>query len=174
MKPKTFCLEKGKYAVVATYQNHNDATGEEDENTIKTFERARPKLYGEMATLALRAKEYFGLPDLKVRIPKITFSENANNGRFVKIDLVSVEDLHPIKISTEKIKREEEVLVGTNDPNPDSKKNILLAQVDLVENKITEYLSGDREAPKLPEVEAPKEEEGLFGRVKKTLRGRRG
>jgi hypothetical protein len=171
MKAKTFELEKGKYAVVATYSNHNDTTGEDDENTIRTYERPRGKLYDDMATLALRAREYWGLVDLKLRVTKIGFAEN-KDGHIVRLHLESIDELEPLKIGPLKMKREPELMPGTNDRMPESKKNDFLDAVDLVENKITEYLNGDREQPKLPEkteaIEAPKQ-----GRLFKAFRGRK-
>jgi len=153
MKPKSFALEKGKYTVVATYTNHNDTTSADDEGTTKTHERPRPKLYDEMATLSLYAREYWGLGELPLRVAKISFSENPT-GRFATLSLETVDGADKaLKIGPLKIKREIEVLAGTNDRNPESKKNPLLDQIDLVENKISEYLKGDREQPELPATE---------------------
>ncbi|MGO8695962.1 MAG: hypothetical protein ACLQMF_20050 [Rectinemataceae bacterium] len=171
MKPKTFELEKGKYAVVATYLNHNDTTGEDDENTIRTYERPRPKLYDEMATLALLAREYWKLADLKLRVTKIGFTEN-KDGHFVRFSLASVDDVDPLKIGPLKLKRQLEFMPGTEDRDPESRKNPLLDSVDLIENKITEYLNGDREQAKLPlktEAEPVPKQGRLFG----VFRGRK-
>ena len=108
MKPKNFSTEKGKYTVVATFTNRNEVTHEDDENTIRTYERPRPKLYNEFATLALYVRQYYGLESHKLRISTIGFAEN----------------------------------------------------------KIIEYLNGDREAPVLPEIVAvPEKQPGLFGRI---------
>lgn len=169
MKTKTFELEKGKYSVVATYSNYNDTTHEDDETTIRTYERPRGKLYDEMATLSLRIRDYWKLGELHLRVSKIAFSEN-KDGHFAKFNLVSVDDENPLKIGPLKVKRELDVLPGTEDRTPDSLKNPLLDSVDLVENKITEYLGGDREQPKFPENEeepapAPRQG-GLFSAIR--------
>jgi hypothetical protein len=78
-------------------------------------------------------------------------------------------DNPPIRISCPRVKRQPETKTGEDAPDPESKKNIFLEAVNLMENRITEYLNGDREQPELPIREpAPAEAPGLFGR----LRGR--
>jgi hypothetical protein len=169
VKPKNFSTEKGKYSVVATFTNRNEATGEDDENTIRTYERPRPRLYDQVATLALLVSNYYGLEGHKLRIATISFAEN-KDGHLVKFILESVDTLKKLKVGPLVLKRELDTLPSTSDRDPASEKNVVLDQVDLVENKIIEYLNGDREAPLLPvkkEEESPKQR-GLFGRRKKT------
>ncbi len=165
MKPKNFSTERGKYTVVATFTNRNEVTHEDDENTIRTYERPRPKLYNELATLALYVRQYYGLEAHKLRISTIGFAEN-KDGHLVKFSLESVDTLKKLKIGPLVLKRDIETMPGTNDRVPESEKNALLDQVDLVENKIIEYLNGDRESPVLPEIKAaPEKQPGLFGRI---------
>lgn len=163
MKAKTFELEKGEYAVVAEYSNYNDAAESEELTTIRTHERPRPRLYTDIATLALRAREYYKLGELPLRVTKLAFSEN-DDGRFVRITL---EDMTTyLKILPARLNRKLDMKPGEEEPDPESQKNILLEAVDLVENRIGEYLNGDREQPELPVHEEP-EERGLFGMIRK-------
>jgi hypothetical protein len=172
LKPKNFSTDKGKYSVIATFTNRNEVTHEDDENTIRTYERPRPKLYDEMATLALFVRNYYGLETHKLRLSMIAFAEN-KDGHLVKFTLESVDTLKKLRVGPLVLKRELETMPGTFDRVPDSEKNALLDQVDLVENKITEYLNGDREAPVLPYIaeEPEKKQRRLpFNQLGKRLR----
>ncbi len=167
MKAKDFQIGAGEYAVVATYTNFNDATQETEETTIRTHERPRPRFYTDVATLALRAREYWKLGDLKLVIKKIGFTEN-DDGRFCRISLETV-DGPTIRVQPPRVKRDKYVKPGEDEPDPESPLNIFLDAVDLVENRISEYLRGDREQPELPlveEVPAPVKQgffSGIFG-----------
>jgi hypothetical protein len=169
MKAKEFCLGKGEYVVQATYINHNDATGEDDETTIKTCERPRPRLYTDVATLVLRARTYYGLGEIKALFQKIGFT-NSDEGRFVKLWL-EVEGSPGYYLILSRVKRDPFNKPGTEEPDPEHPKNLFLEAVDLVENRISEYLAGDREQPELP----PKREEpevkvqGRFGFIKERI-----
>lgn len=165
MKAKTFELEKGEFAVVASYVSYNDATEEEEETTIKTHEKPRPKLYTDAATVALRAREYWKLGDLPVRVSKISFTEN-DDGRFVRLALETM-DTPPLRVMPPRVKRQPETKPGEDEPDPENPKNILLEAVELLENRISEYLNGDREQPELPlpkQEEAAPKQRGLFGK----------
>jgi len=167
MKASKFQVNPGEYAAVVTYTNHNDTTGLDEETTLRTHERPRPRFYTDLATLALRAREYFELGELRLMITEISFTDN-DNGRFVRIKL-ETEGESSIRIMPRAVNRKPFVKPGEDAPDPDSKKNIFLAVVDLVENRITEYLNGDREQPELPmpkEEPAPKQR-GLFSFGKK-------
>jgi hypothetical protein len=54
---------------VATYSSYNDATEEEEETTIKTHERPRPKFFLDRAEVARTARDYFKLGELAVADP---------------------------------------------------------------------------------------------------------
>jgi len=168
MKAKSFEIEKGEYAVVATYSNHNDATEETEETTIRTHEKPRGRFYSDLATLALLSKRYWELGDLHLTITKVTFSEN-DDGRFVKLFMETVAD-PVIRVTPPRVNRKPINKAGEEVPDPENPKNIFLEAVDLMENRISEYLKGDREQPELPMKEEPAEEpkqRGLFGRKKK-------
>lgn len=161
MKAKTFELERGEYAVVAEYSNFNDAAESEELTTIRTHERPRPRMYTDIATLALRAREYYGLGELPLRVIKLAFSEN-DDGRFCRLTLE--DQTNYMRIMPTRLNRKPDTKPGDDEPDPESKKNILLAAVDLVENRISEYLAGDREQPDLPVHEEPEVKQGgLFG-----------
>jgi hypothetical protein len=171
MKCSEFELGKGEFSIIATYTEHNDAAESDESTTIRTHERGRPRLYTDAATLALAAEKYFELGDLKVQLRKINFTEN-DDGRFAK---VSLETLSGIKVSPPRVKREEYIEPGEDEPNPEHPLNVFLAAVDLVENRISEYLSGDREQPDLPVKAEPEARPapGLFDRGKGAVGGRR-
>jgi hypothetical protein len=171
MKIKKFILDHGKYVVVASYTTINDTTKAEDDTTLKTNEGPEPKLRDAWANLSLAVREYWGLSTLKLRIFSISFTEN-KDGHGATFKLESVGDEQQLSVGPLKIKREIETLAGTNDKDPDSLKNNVLDALDLVENKITEYINGAREQPKLPEVEPAQIEarpQGRFNFVKEQI-----
>lgn len=162
MKAKEFEIGKGEYAVIATYLNHNDATESEESTTIRTHERPRARLYTDAATVALEVRNHFKLGDLNLIVRKLNFSEN-DDGQFVKI---SLETLEGIRVFPPRVKRLPYIAPGEDLPDPEYPLNRLLAAVDLLENRISEYLSGDREQPELPMEEPAPEVEArpsLFG-----------
>jgi|GEM_PF-1616447 len=171
MNPKSFEVDKGKHAVVVSYTKHDDATESDEERTEKNFQRPRPKLILELATLALAIKDYWKLGDLKLKVTKISFAEN-KDGHFAKFSLVSTDDENPLKIGPLKIKRELDLMPGTDDRNEDSLKNPIIDSVDTLENLIIAYLGGEREQPELPPVkeDAAAKVPGLFGRAGQAIK----
>jgi len=171
MKVKRFTLDRGKFTVVANYVEHNDTTKADDEHTMRTYEKPRPKLYEAFQNLGLEVREFWRLKEHKLRIFRIAFAEN-KDGHIVTIWLESVDELEPLPVGPLKLKRELDLLAGTNDRDPESKKNPVLDAVDLVENKITEYLNGDREQPKLPEpAQIEARPQGRFAFIKEKIAG---
>ena len=155
MKASRFQVNHGEYAVVATYENYNDATDMTEETILKTHERPRPRFYTDLATLALRAREFFELGELKLTITQLGFTDN-DNGRFVRVKL-ETEGESPIRIEPRAVNRKPFIKPGEDQPDPEDPKNIFLEAVNLVENRITEYLNGDREQPELPVKNSPVE-----------------
>lgn len=161
MKPKEFEIDKGEYAVVVTYTNHDDVSGTDEEKKDKTHARPRPACYQAIADVALRAREFWNFGDLKPLLRKVGFTES-NEGRFVRLTFKTLDGigLYPPRLNREKVN-----LPSTGDPDPDNPKNILIDAVDLLENRISEYLNGDREQPELPPAKEEPSEPGLFGKV---------
>jgi hypothetical protein len=170
LKIKKFTLDKGKNVVTVSYTNINDTTKAEDDTTLKTNEGPVPQLREAWQTLALAAREYWGLTELKLRVSVLVFTEN-NDGRGARLSMESVDDEHPLFIGPLRVKREPDLMPSTNDLDPNSLKNPLLDAIDLVENKISEYISGQREQPKLiekpegaqPELEPEARPRGYLG-----------
>lgn len=168
MKAKEFELAKGEYAVIATFLNHNDATESEESTTIRTHERPRPGLYTDAATVALEIRNHFALGDLKLIVGKINFTEN-DDGRFAKVSLSTLEG---IRVYPPRVKRQPYIKPGEDEPDPEHSLNRLLAAIDRFENRITEYLNGDREQPELPEVRPAEVEprpQGKFAFIKERI-----
>ena len=149
MKPKKFELDKGKFVVVASYTDHNETTGEDDEHTMRTYERPLPALRDAIQTCALLVREHYNLRELKLRITTIEFKET-KTGHIAVFKLNSVDTIRETPIGPLKFKREPETEVASTERVQDSTQNALLDQVDLVENKISEYLNGAREQAVLP------------------------
>jgi len=173
MKCSLFEFSKGEFSIIATYTEYNDATESSEQTTIKTHERGRPKLYTDAATLALAAEQHFELGNLKVQLRKIGFTEN-DDGRFATVFL---ETLSGIKVNPPRVKRVPFINPGADEPDPEHPLNVFLDAVDLVENRISEYLNGDREQPELPEKKEPEArpgpELGFFGKAKAAVTGGR-
>lgn len=171
MKPKKFELDKGKFVVVASYTDHNETTGEDDEHTMRTYERPRPVLRDAFQTLSLDIKNHYGLQELRLKITTIEFKET-KTGHVAKFWLESVDTLRAIKVGPLAFKREPETMPSSTELVPDSTQNALLAQVERVENKVSEYLMGDREQAVLPpvKVEEEKGQRGLPFKILKRIR----
>ena len=171
MKPKKFELDKGKFVVVASYTDHNETTGEDDEHTMRTYERPRPVLKDAIQTLALNVREHYNLMELKLRLATIEFKET-KTGHVAKFWLESVDTLRAVRVGPLAFKREPETMPSSTELVPDSTQNTLLAQVERVENKISEYLLGDREQAVLPPVKAEEQkgQKGLPFKILKRIR----
>ena len=165
MKAKEFKIGSGEYAVVATYLNHNDVTQSDESTTIRTNERPRDKFFTALSDLGLQARNYFKLADLKIHIKGIVFTDS-DEGHFVRLAFETV-DGFATKIMPPRAKREKVYKTGEEEPDPENLKNIFLDAVETIENRITEYLNGDREQPELKPVEPAPEEKapGLFGNI---------
>lgn len=163
MKASDFQIGAGEYQVVATYENYNDATQQTEVTTIRTHERPRSGFFSDLADLAFKARDYFELGELKLVIKKVGFTAN-DDGRFVRLNFETSEGL-TIRIQPPRVNRNQDIKPGEDAPDPESKKNIFLDAVDKIENRITEYLNGDREQPELPikaEPEKPAKRNGIF------------
>jgi len=170
MKPKKFELDKGKFPVVVTWTGHNDTTEEDDEHLIRTYERPRPALRDAIQTCALYVRQHYNLMELKLKLVTIEFKET-KTGLAAKFWLETVDTLKSVKVGPLTFKREPETMPSSTERVPESTQNALLDQLDLVENKITEYINGDREQAVLPvKEEAPAKQRGLPFKVLKRIR----
>jgi hypothetical protein len=161
---KEFEVDRGEFAMIVSFTTYNDVSESNEETVLRTHEKARPMFYTDLATLALRARDYFQLGELKLLCPKVGFSEN-DDGRFVRVTLIAAQPPF-YRILPEKVSRTPNVLAGSNDPIPGDLKNLFLDAADLVENRIEEYIKGDREQPDLPEQpDVPPDPPRLFDRV---------
>jgi len=148
LKASKFQVNHGEYAVVATYSNYNDVTDQTEETTLRTHEKPRGRFYTDLADLAFKARDFFKLGELRLTISTISFTDN-DNGRSVRLQM-ETEGEHPIKVQPPAVSRKPFIKPGEEAPDPESQKNIFLEAVNLVENRISEYLNGDREQPELP------------------------
>jgi len=170
MKPKKFELDKGKFPVVVVYTGHNDTTEEDDEHVTRTYERPRPALRDAVQTLALRIREHYDLMNLKLKLTTIEFKET-KAGLAAKFWLETVDTLKAVKIGPLTFKREPETMPSSTERAPCSTQNILLDQIDLVENKIIEYINGAREQAVLPvKEEKVAKQRGLPFQITKRFR----
>lgn len=150
MKVKKFSLDKGKHVVVAHFVKINDTTKAEDDTTLRTDEAPLPALREAFQNLALSARDFWRLRDLKLKVVTISFSEN-NDGKGARLMMESVDEEHPLTVGPLKIKRELEFKAGENTRLEGSLRNPLLDDIDHAENEIIQYLNGSRLQPELKE-----------------------